>query len=325
MRIVYSKHYDIGFFGLERLHPFDSRKYSRAWRLLRREFGQGLKELLVAPPSAVSRPELLRIHAERYLQQLRSPAYVAGALEFPPVSKLPRFLIDACVLRPMRWAVRGTMIAAEEARKCGLAINMSGGYHHAKPDAGEGFCIYSDIALAVDQLRRTRGAKTARVAYIDLDAHQGNGVCHFYRDDTNVFVFDMYNASIYPALDVAAADRVDCGVRMDSRWPSEAYLHGLTNLLPPFLDSVTRSQPVELAIYNAGTDVYEGDELGGLNVTAEHILERDLFVIDQLRQRDLPTVMLLSGGYSRESYKHVAASVSGLIKRYASDLTGGGT
>ena len=53
----------------------------------------------------------------------------------------------------MRWACAGTILAGELALEHGLAVNMSGGYHHAKPDAGEGFCIYSDIGLLVDRLR----------------------------------------------------------------------------------------------------------------------------------------------------------------------------
>lgn len=322
MRIVYTRNYDMGFFGLERLHPFDSRKYSRAWRCLRREFGSALSKLHTRPKSPVGRDDLLRVHTPDYLDQLNTSVYVAAALELPIVRRLPRAVLDACILRPMRWGVRGTMIAAEDARTHGLAVNLSGGYHHTKPAAGEGFCIYSDIALAVDQLRSDLNMPTARIAYIDLDAHLGNGVAHFYREDTNVFLFDMSNASIYPWSDIVAAERVDCAVKMQSNWPSEAYMHGLTQMLPMFLNAVTKSERVELAIYNAGTDVYEGDSLGGLNVTAEHILERDLFVVDELRKRNLPTVMLLSGGYSRVSYKLVADSVAALVKRYAGSNRG---
>jgi histone deacetylase 11 len=317
MKIVYSRHYDIGFFGLERLHPFDSRKYSHAWRCLKREFGARLRQLHVKPSRPVSRDELLRVHSAKYLKQLLSPQVVAAALELPIVAKLPSFLIDRCVLRPMRWGTMGSMLAVREAINGGVAVNLSGGYHHAKPDQGEGFCIYADVALAVDAARRDGLiAENARVAYIDTDAHQGNGVCHTFVDDRRVFIFDMYNPTIYPSYDQAAQMRIDCHVRVHGKHTSDEYMRGLQEGLPQFLDSVTRTQPVSLAIYNAGTDVYEGDALGGLNVTAEHILERDLFVVDQLHQRGIPVAMLLSGGYSRESYKLVFATVKSLIDRY---------
>ena len=81
IRIVYSPHYDIGFFGLERLHPFDSRKYGRAYRELREQIGSRLKSLTVSPPRQVTRQELLNVHADYYLDSLASPAVVARALE----------------------------------------------------------------------------------------------------------------------------------------------------------------------------------------------------------------------------------------------------
>lgn len=317
MKIVYSPHYDIGFFGLERLHPFDSRKYSRAWRCLQREFGSRLREMHLKPDRPVSRDELLRVHSAKYLEQLRSPKYVAAALELPIVARLPRFVIDRCILRPMRWGTRGSILAVQEAIRDGVAVNLSGGYHHAKPDGGEGFCIYADIALAVDAARQ-QGliGENARVAYIDTDAHQGNGVCHTFLDDKRVFIFDMYNYTIYPCYDHVAQSRVDCHVRVHAGHTSDEYMKALSDTLPGFLDSISRTQPIELAIYNAGTDVFEGDALGNLNVTAEHILQRDLFVVAELRQRNIPVAMLLSGGYSSESYKLVFASVKAILDRF---------
>ncbi len=319
MKIVYSPHYDIGFFGLERLHPFDSRKYSHAWRCLQREFGARLRELHVKTDKPISREELLRVHSAEYLELLRRPKYVASALELPVVEKLPSWIIDRCILRPMRWGTKGTILATQAAISDGVAVNLSGGYHHTKPDQGEGFCIYADIGLAIDAARQTGAiGQEARVAYIDTDAHQGNGVCHTCIDDKRVFIFDIYNHTIYPCYDHIAQGRIDCHVRVHAGHTSDEYIAALTESLPGFLDSITNEQSVELAIYNAGTDVYEGDALGNLNVTTEHILERDLFVIDQLRQRNIPVAMLLSGGYSSESYRHVYESVRALVKRYGS-------
>ncbi len=317
MKIVYSRHYDIGFFGLERLHPFDSRKYSHAWRCLKREFGARLRQMHVKPGRPVSRDELLRVHSVEYLEQLRSPKVVAAALELPIVAKLPRLIIDHCILRPMRWGTMGSTLAVREAINDGVAVNLSGGYHHAQPTQGEGFCIYADIALAVDAARRDGLiAENARVAYIDTDAHQGNGVCHTFLEDKRLFIFDMYNHTIYPCYDHIAQERIDCHVRIHAGHTSDEYIAALKDALPVFLDSISRTQPVDLAIYNAGTDVFEGDALGNLNVRAEHILQRDLFVVDQLRQRGIPVAMLLSGGYSGESYRHVFATVKSLVDCY---------
>ena len=316
-QLVYSKRYDIGLLGLEKLHPFDSRKYSRAFALLRRAFGSQLRKRVSSPTSAASASDLLAVHTADYLQQLKSATYLANALEVSLLQRLPSAVIDWCVLRHMRWATAGTLLATRLAMESGLAVNLSGGYHHAKPDRGEGFCIYSDIALAINMVRREKLiSETDRIAYVDVDAHQGNGVCHAFFDDPRVFIFDIFNGRNYPIFDVTARRRVDCAVPLMPRTADAEYLQALESKLPPFLDSLTRGGKVGLAIYNAGTDVYTGDTLGGLSVSAEGILQRDQFALRQLIERGIPTVMLLSGGYSRDSYRMVAATVQWMLETW---------
>ena len=314
-RIVYSPKYNIGFYGLERLHPFDSRKYGRAWKQLRARFGKSLRKIHVSPERAVSREELLLVHTERYLKQLSNSMYVAQALELAPLQFLPFWIIDHHVLRPMRWATRGTIVAAQEALEHGLVINLSGGYHHAKPAQGEGFCVYADTAIAVAALRQQALiSETDRIVYVDTDAHQGNGVSHAFMNDNRAFLFDIFNARAYPQNDVAARERLDCEIGITRNWTDREYMLELENNLPGFLDSVSQS-PVGLAIYNAGTDIFAGDPLGGLNISAATIRERDLYVVNELRKRQIPTIMLLSGGYTKQSFQLVADSVTGLLER----------
>jgi len=314
-RIVYSRHYNIGFYGLERFHPFDSRKYGRAWRVLRRHFGARLRSLHVRPDRPANREELLLVHSAGYLAKLRDSNYLARALEVPLLARLPGWLIDWRVLRAMRWATRGTLLAAREALAHGFAVNLSGGYHHAKPDRGEGFSIYADIGIAIADLRNERRiAETDRIAYIDTDAHQGNGVCHTFMNDNRVFIFDIFNGHIYPIYDVDARKRVDCAVPITSTTTDAEYMRELTDQLPGFLDSVANSK-IGLAVYNAGTDVVAGDPVGGLGISAETIRQRDLYVVGELRMRQIPTIMVLSGGYTKQSYQLVADSVIELIER----------
>ncbi len=314
-RIVYSSHYNIGFFGLERLHPFDSRKYGRAWKVLGKHFGSSLRRLHVRPKRAASRDELLLVHTEKYLSQLLDPKYVARALELPFVSKVPRWAVDRYILSPMRWATRGTIVAAEEALKHGFAVNLSGGYHHAKPDLGEGFSIYADAAIAVASLRKQKLLEeNARVVFVDTDAHQGNGVCHCFIDDKRAFIFDIFNCQIYPSYDLKARNRIDCEVGITCACVDSEYQNALERKLPGFLDSVCNA-PVGLAIYNAGTDIFADDPLGLLAISAPAILRRDLYVVNQLRLRNIPTVMVLSGGYTKQSYRLVADSVIGILEQ----------
>ena len=223
-RLVYAPAYNIGFFGLEALHPFDSRKYGRAWNLLRTHFGESLIQRWIEPKGPVDVDDLLRVHSRDYLQRLRNSQYVAGAIEIPLVAPLPHALVDRCVLRPMRWAAQGSMLAAESAMEHGFAVNLGGGFHHAKSNDGEGFCVYSDIGLAVAHLRANDLlADTDPVAYIDLDAHQGNGVCHVFMHDRHVYIFDMYNGDIYPRGNSAASQRIDCELPLRSGCADKHY------------------------------------------------------------------------------------------------------
>lgn len=312
--VVFSKRYDIHCFGLERLHPFDSRKHGRAWGELRRSLGRELLRHHIPVDRAVTDQELSLVHTSAYLARLRQRDTLAAILEVPLVKKVPAWLLRWRIVQPMRWAVRGSVLAARAALREGVAVNLSGGYHHAKPDRGEGFCIFNDIALIVQQLR-TEGdlSPTQRIAYVDLDAHQGNGVCYQFRHDPTVFLFDMYNAFAYPSYDVEARARLDCDLALPWGCTGQAYLQILLARLPGFLDSITRAERLGLGIYNAGTDVFAGDQLGGLELSAEDILERDRFVIDEFRRRSIPVVMLPSGGYSTESYRLIASTVRYLL------------
>ncbi len=156
-------------------------------------------------------------------------------------------------------------------------------------------------------------ADTDRIVYVDTDAHQGNGVCHIFEADRRVFIFDIFNSRIYPMVDVEARKRIDCDAGITSACTDEEYMGELRSQLPGFLDSVCRS-PVGMAIYNAGTDVLAGDPLGGLDISASAIRERDLYVVGELRKRGIPTVMVLSGGYTGQSCQLIAVSVIPLIE-----------
>jgi histone deacetylase 11 len=134
--------------------------------------------------------------------------------------------------------------------------------------------------------------------------------------DGQVNIFDMYNSEIYPKADLAARNRIDCNIPLPFGCGGAQYLGLLRQRLPAFLDSDATSTRPRLAIYNAGTDPFIGDRLGGLQLSAADILERDLFVIHECRVRAIPIVMLLSGGYSPESYRLVAATVRSLLQQF---------
>ena len=314
-RIIYSPRYNIRGYGIEKWHPFDGQKYGKSWNAIEARF-PAAKQCLIEPTNQVRRAALARVHTAEHLQQLGTAAYLAKVFETPKAAWVPALILDHLVLRPMRWATQGTILALEAALTHGLAINLGGGFHHAKPSSGEGFNVYNDVPIAVADLR-DRGllSPTDVVLYVDCDAHQGNGICHCFLNDRSVKVFDVFNDDVYPVADSVAQARIDqrCPIRIGTS--GDEYLLTLQRELPKFLDKLAmEGSQVCLAIYNAGTDVHQDDPLGALKLTSAEVLERDVWVVQQLRRRNLPVAMVLGGGYTQQGFQLVADSVLALLE-----------
>ncbi|MEM1182530.1 MAG: histone deacetylase [Acidobacteriota bacterium] len=314
-RVVFSPHYDLKAYGLEKLHPFDGRKYGKAWALLKETFGGELKRRHVKVDRQIRRDELARVHGGPYLESLKKPAVLAEALELPPLAKVPAPFLERVLLRPMRWATRGTVLAAEAALVSGAAVNLGGGFHHAKRDRGEGFTIFSDVAIAVELLadagRFTRQGGP-QVGVIDLDAHQSNGPKSIFAGDPRVAFLDFFNGDIYP-YERFSAPAPNLDVELRSGTSTDEYLARLREALPAFLEA---AGALELVIYIAGTDIYEHDPLGALKVSADGVVERDLLVADALSEAGIPWILVTAGGYTEASHRLIATAVTEMLRRW---------
>ncbi|MBI2775039.1 histone deacetylase [Candidatus Dependentiae bacterium] len=323
--LVYHENYNIGFFGVEKLHPFDSKKYGHVADELKKEWNiSGLH--FYEPASEVSKDSLLKVHSKEYLDSLRSSKAIQKIVEVP-VAKIPNFLLQRYLLSPMRYATQGTILATQLAFKHGAAINLSGGYHHAKADNGSGFCVYADIPLALQKLRE-KEKKDLKVLYIDLDAHQGDGVESCLENDKNIYFFDCYNEKNFPyatdsrelrekihkkliSKDIYCKKGNHSGNCQDC---SDKYINSVKNALPQALDEfqeIHNTKP-DLIFYNAGTDPFEEDRLGRMKLTKQGIIDRDEFVFAQALKHKVPICMTLSGGYSPRSAEIISASISNL-------------
>lgn len=311
-RLIFSPHYDFGIMGLEKLHPFDAKKFSKAWALLSNEFGEKLSSFSTMVSSPVTNEELEIIHTKEYLASLTRSKAVSSVVEIPALRLVPNFMLQNGLIEPAKYAVAGTLIAAQQALDSAVAFNLGGGFHHAFPDHGEGFCFFADAAFALETLRAERKIlSTDKVLMIDLDAHRGNGFTHFYESDNMVGIFDMYNMQVYPGLKQGDPDNFPFIIPVRAGLGSDEYLNLLKIELPLFLDAYP--QP-KLVFYNAGTDILAADKLGALSVSYEAIKERDRFVVDLLREKNIPTVIMTSGGYSDDSHKLIAELASYLIR-----------
>lgn len=303
--LVYHPNYNIGFFGIEKLHPFDTKKYGKVYEHL---LALGFDPNMFYTPEKVSDETLLQIHTQEYLDSLKRSYTIARIAEVP-VCCIPNFLLQWCLLDPMRYATQGTIEAVNLALRYGWAINLGGGYHHAKSKSGSGFCYFADISLAM--LNILKQYPDYKILYVDLDAHQGNGVEAIKGEMgwEKVYIFDVYRSRIFPH-DVEAMEYIDFNYPIYNYVEDEDYLNILRTHL---LQAIDKVQP-NLIIYNAGTDIFELDRLGYMNVSKEGIIKRDELVFRQAQARNIPIAMVFAGGYTLASAGIIGESIENLFR-----------
>ena len=303
--LVYSAAYNVDLGGLESFHSFDAHKYQKIHQQLVDD--KIVNRDAILEPEEISEKDLLRIHTPEYLKSLLDPLKLREYFETPVASLIPPNLIDQFVLKPFRTATGGTLLAARQALEQGIAINLGGGYHHAKPDKGEGFCIYADMPIAVRVLQAEGKIKTALI--IDLDAHQGNGTIVCLPEDESTFCFSLHQGDIYPI----PKEQGDWDIELARGTGDREYLELLAQRLNEVFD---KAKHPDIVIYQAGCDTLRTDPLADLNMTSEGIVKRDLMVIQACIDRNIPVVMTLGGGYSENAWKVQYESVKAIIKKY---------
>jgi histone deacetylase 11 len=299
--IIYHEGYNMTFFGIEKLHPFESTKYKKIYTQLQENFNTSFYT-----PQKVSEKQLLQVHTSDYLESIKESRIVANILEMGALSKLPIGLITKHLLTPMQYQTGGTILGAELALEKSWAINIGGGFHHAKADKGSGFNVYADIPIAVEEIWETQPDLTVMI--IDLDAHQGNGYATVFADNSNITIFDVYNKDMFP-WDNTAKKYIDYNHPISTGTQDEPYLTLIKNNLPQAIASTSPG----LIIYIAGTDVYTKDPLGQLEISKKTIIERDAFVFNQAKDNNIPILMLLGGGYTSDSTEIIGESITNIL------------
>jgi len=275
-KLVYHERYDLNLGE----HVFPSKKYQ--WlrdRLARTRFAE--PEDFVAPEPATD-ADILLAHDAEWVAKLRS-----GTLSYQDILRLEipysRQMVEAFWL-----AAGGSILAARLALRDGLAFNIGGGFHHAFPAHGEGFCAVNDIAIAIRRLQQDGAIRRAMV--VDCDVHHGNGTAAIFSGDDSVFTLSIHQANNYPSekplssLDIHLADGVG----------DTDYLHRLGN---GYRAALAMFEP-ELIVYVAGADPYQEDQLGGLSLTFDGLRERDRLVLWTALNRRIPVAIVLAGGYA---------------------------
>ena len=304
LAVVYSDKYLIDLAGLEKLHPYDTQKYRRIYQQLIKD--GLLNEKNVFAPRPLDDDAILRVHTPEFLVSLKSPRMVAAFLEAPLMAALPARIINRGLLMPFRYASAGTLLAARLALKRKIAVNLGGGFHHAHPHAGEGFCIYADIPIAVRSLQSEKLIQKTLI--IDLDVHQGNGTVLCLGPDKNTFTFSMHQGDIYPF----PKPKSNIDIELQPGADDQTYLNLLAEQLPRLFEL---AQP-DMVFFQAGCDTLAEDPLASLQMTESGLVQRDAMVIDASLQRQIPLVMTLGGGYSTNAWHAQYLSIRRTLQTY---------
>jgi acetoin utilization deacetylase AcuC-like enzyme len=307
-KLVYSDDYymPIG------VHVFPAEKY----RMIRRRL---LAENIAEPsdfvtPAPASDEDILLVHTPEYVQKLRTGTlseFEEMQMEIPYSPELVKaFWLSA----------GGSILASRLALEDGIAINIGGGFHHAFPDHGEGFCMIHDVAVGIKRLHRE--GMLRRAMTVDCDVHDGNGTAAIFppkshvgqplpsvgglhdlrgvqahlRDSSSgeldVFTISLHQANNYPVYKPPSS--------IDVNLPDEIEDQQYLGWLEQALSSALRQFKPELICYIAGADPYEEDQLGGLALTIDGLKKRDLLVLQVARSGNIPVMITYAGGYARQ-------------------------
>ncbi len=293
-------------------HVFPAEKYRRVRDRLIATGVADASDFLEPQPATDS--DILLVHTPEYVQKLKTGT-LSPREEMEMEVPYSRDLVDAFWL-----AAGGSILAARQCLSDGICISIGGGFHHAFPDHGEGFCMIHDVAVAIRRMQRDNHIRTAMT--IDCDVHQGNGTAAIFagtRTESmalpsaagaamhrrgasrprvhgahagDVFTISLHQHNNYPVYKPPSSIDVD----LPDGTGDDDYLAWLDNAL----SSGLRQFEPDLLCYVAGADPYREDQLGGLSLTIEGLKKRDALVFQVARARSIPVMVTYAGGYARK-------------------------
>jgi acetoin utilization deacetylase AcuC-like enzyme len=295
-------------------HVFPAEKYRR---IRERLLAEGIAEAQdFLEPEPATDQDILLVHKPEYVHKLKTGT-LSPREEMEMEIPYSLDLMDACWL-----SAGGSILAARQALADRVSINIGGGFHHAFPDHGEGFCVIHDVAVAIRRLQRDDKIRTAMT--VDCDVHQGNGTAAIFAGTRtasallpsagattldspalgsalpgkirgahagDVFTISLHQHNNYPMWKPPSSIDVD----LPDGTGDDDYLAWLDNAL----SSGLRQFEPDLLCYLAGADPYREDQLGGLSLTIQGLKQRDEVVFRVARARNIPVMVTYAGGYAQ--------------------------
>lgn len=307
MRWMYAPNYNYARMVpfLRQVHGFVLDKPRRIYDALCQE--HGFTPEAFVHPEALSLDALCEVHTEDLCKALQNNRSLAQALEFPWLGFLPWRVGAHLALFPQLHAAGGTCVALEAAQEGHWAINLSGGFHHARIGLAHGFCLVADVALGLQRL--WQAGHHPRVLILDLDLHQGDGNIDCFADTDEVFTASIHQESAFPFPKLRGD--LDIGLDPHTDTIDDAYY---LDVLEECLETIAARFQPEILVYIAGTDIYKGDGIGAFSLSKAGIVQRDRRVATFAREQACALVTLPAGGYSPQSPEIAAAGFAAIAQ-----------
>ncbi len=264
---------------------------------------QGIRERLAqssVPDAWFHLPEQVPVED---LKQVLEPGYVEdfvnGSLDAKAMRRIG-FPWSKQLVRRTLTAVGGTLLAGRLALQHGIALNLTGGYHHAFANFGSGFCIINDLYLCA--LQMLQDPAIDRVLIFDLDVHQGDGTAKLAAGHPDVVTVSLHGEKNFPYRKQCS----DLDFPLPKGMEDAAYIETVEEALHLAL---TRFRP-DAVIYDAGVDIHVDDDLGLLHISSEGVLARDKLVMAAVAKLGLPMACVIGGGYQRDTHALVSAHMN---------------
>lgn len=301
LRLYYTDHFEL---PLPETHRFPMDKYRRLRRQVVQSEHHRSDTLIV--PMAATNEQLLLCHDPAYVHRV-----VTGTLSAAEIRRIG-FPWSPMMVERSRRSTGATLAASRAALEDGVSANLAGGTHHAFADAGEGYCVFNDAAVAMRTLQSE--GLIRRGVVIDLDVHQGNGTASILAGDDSIFTLSIHGVKNFPLRKVAS----DLDVALPDGTNDADYLAALNDAL----SQIEGQGSFDLAIYLAGADPFENDRLGRLSLTFEGLRHRDKTILDWCQKRKLPVAIAMAGGYAHEidDIVQIHAGTLQLASAYSSSL-----
>ncbi len=309
--VIYSPAYGRYSFGDE--HPFSPARTDMLLDLVR-ALGHPVETV---EPKPATREELLDVHADAYVRRVEKlsvgelvpdgPEYGLGTQDtpsFPGMDEAARLLVGGTLL--------GARLISEGKEK--RVLQLGGGLHHARPGVASGFCIYNDLAIAINFLTRN-GLK---VGYLDIDVHHADGVQQILDEDPRVLTVSLHESGkyLFPGsgeireLGSGAGRGLKLNLPLEPFTEGESYLEVFERVIPAAL----RHFRPDVLVVQAGADAHFDDPLADLMLTTrdyEAIFKRILELADEFTTGRV--LFTLGGGYSFRAVPRVWAILYLLI------------